>query len=346
MEACAATQGEVLKVAIEEASYRGQRVLSRLAFRLLPGETATVRGANGGGKSTLVAVLAGAKPFRGAVLVDGVDLARHPNRAKRRLSVAFQDVSVDSSRTARAALGFHERIFGAPRDAWRGVADALGLTELDKPIAALSGGTKKKVELVKCLCASVPLYVLDEPFESLDEASRRALGVLLAERRAAGAGLLVVAHGELPPALRPDHAFVLERGRIRAMLSGEEGPPTESVQIRFVGWSNDLLDSLRAVPGVVGVALRPLDTSQMAQALERSGFAVPPGMNVQVVDASAMSPAALEGLRALGAQTSLSGLRVERVMDVNITSRSVLGEVLETFRRVGLEVLAMTWVTD
>lgn len=172
----------------------------RADFTVEPGTKTAVIGASGGGKSTLLAALAGfLTPASGSIRWNSDDLtALRP--AKRPISMIFQDnnlfphltaaqnVGLGISPALRLTQGDHQRISEA--------LTRVGLAEMAtrKP-AALSGGQIARVALARLLVQGNPVILLDEPFAALGPAMRAEMLDLVSELVAeTQATLLMVSH--------------------------------------------------------------------------------------------------------------------------------------------------------
>jgi ABC-2 type transport system ATP-binding protein len=207
----------------------GTRVaVADLSLQLGGGRFVALLGPNGAGKSTLFQVLTGLfAPSEGEVVVDGCSLRRAPAAALARIGVVFQQMSLDLDLSVRRNLQFHADLHGLrPAIAAERIAagcDALGLTaELARPVRELSGGNRRKVELVRALLHRPALLLMDEPTVGLDPKSRRdLLAAIRADIAARGTAVLWATH-LVEEAAAADRVLVLHQGRLLA-----DGTPAE-----------------------------------------------------------------------------------------------------------------------
>ncbi|MDG5975182.1 ABC transporter-like protein [Hydrogenophaga taeniospiralis CCUG 15921] len=162
-------------------AYNGKPALQGVSLALRPGEMVALLGPNGAGKSTLLQLLTGLfSPDRGQITVLGHDMRRHPARALAGLGVVFQQSALDMDLSVLANLLFHTDLHGLPRATARqritaGLA-AVGLGDQAKAVVrSLSGGTRRKVELVRALLHEPAVLLMDEATVGLDPASRQHL---------------------------------------------------------------------------------------------------------------------------------------------------------------------------
>jgi iron complex transport system ATP-binding protein len=213
---------------------RGRRpVLDGVDLELHAGEALAVIGPNGAGKSTLVRALAGLLPAAGGeVLVDGRDVSAWPRDALARALalVAAEEAGPDALAVEdRVRLGRYPH--RGPLRPWtdedeQAVARALehtGITHLRRrALGTLSAGERQLAALARGLAQSPRVLLLDEPAAHLDVGHQLALFRVLDEVRAAGMGVLAVAHDLPRAAAWADRMVLLAGGRVAA-----EGPPDQ-----------------------------------------------------------------------------------------------------------------------
>jgi ABC-2 type transport system ATP-binding protein len=113
----------------------------------------------------------------GTAHVAGVDVARDPDAARRRIGVALQEAGLDPRQSGRELLILQGRLFGMPTPEAAQRAEALlELVELedaaDRRIKGYSGGMKRRLDLASALVHEPEVLFLDEPTTGLDPASR------------------------------------------------------------------------------------------------------------------------------------------------------------------------------
>ncbi|MBT9486414.1 MAG: ATP-binding cassette domain-containing protein [Rubrivivax sp.] len=206
--------------------YGPRPALQGLSLALAPATLVVLLGPNGAGKSTLFQVLTGLfVADEGEVRVNGLSLSHQATQALRHIGVVFQQMSLDLDLSVRQNLQFHADLHGLPRALaaeriTTGTA-ALGLgAELARPVRELSGGNRRKVELVRALLHRPALLLMDEPTVGLDPASRRDLmAAIRADITARGTTVLWATH-LVEEAEAADRVLVLHQGRLLA-----DGPP-------------------------------------------------------------------------------------------------------------------------
>src|SRR3954462_34026 len=142
------------------------------------GEVFGFLGPNGAGKSTTVRMLTTLLTITsGEAYVCGIDVARDPDAARRRIGVALQEAGLDPRQTGRELLVLQGRLFGmSPAEAAERARALLALVELedaaDRRLKTYSGGTKRRLALASALVHEPEVLFLDEPTTGLDPASR------------------------------------------------------------------------------------------------------------------------------------------------------------------------------
>ncbi|MDE0524286.1 MAG: heme ABC exporter ATP-binding protein CcmA [Boseongicola sp.] len=163
----------------------GVPLLEDVSLTVHPGEAVVVRGPNGSGKTTLLRTIAGLQPMTsGGMLRDGESIAyvSHANGVKDTL-------------TAAENLAFWAGLHGV--DGVDAALDALSLGSLrNRRAQTLSAGQKRRLALARLLVTGRPLWLLDEPTDSLDEASVRLFVDLARTHLASGGAALVASHGD------------------------------------------------------------------------------------------------------------------------------------------------------
>ena len=163
-----------------------------------PGAT-LLFGDTGGGKSTLLRIMAGVQPASGRLTLSGVSLDDGGGDDYRR-NVFFVDsvTPVFDQVTARACTArLREGDAAFDERAWQGLIDGFSLTpHIDKPMCMLSTGSKRKVWLASALASGRALTLLDEPTSALDAGSVRCLWRVLGERVNTGERAIVIASAE------------------------------------------------------------------------------------------------------------------------------------------------------
>jgi ABC-type sugar transport system ATPase subunit len=246
--------------------------LEDLDLVLPDGQTTVVLGPSGCGKSSLLRLLAGFdRPDRGRLLFDGEDRT-DSKPVDRKIGMVFQDYALYPDVKAETnVLGWFRfrkqtpEVAAEAREKLARTAALLGVETMalmGRMPGGLSGGERQRIALGRCITRDPALFLLDEPFSSLDASLRQRYRVdlkrLLGEFRIT---TVFVTHDQQEASLLADRLVILDRGRV--IQTGTPADLTRSPANRFVAefWNPDPLfpPVLWAEGGTVGV--RPQDVA-------------------------------------------------------------------------------------
>jgi daunorubicin/doxorubicin transport system ATP-binding protein len=160
-------------------SFGGTRALNGVDLAVPAATVYGFVGPNGAGKTTTIRILATlTRPDEGTATVLGHDVVRDPAAVRRLISLTSQFASLDQDLTGSENLVLLGRLLGLSWRRARGRAadliDGFGLTgAAGRPVATLSGGMRRRLDIAASLIVSVDLLFLDEPTTGLDPRSRR-----------------------------------------------------------------------------------------------------------------------------------------------------------------------------
>jgi ABC-2 type transport system ATP-binding protein len=207
----------------------GERVaVAGLSYTLPRGRFTALLGPNGAGKSTLFQVLSGLfVADEGQALVAGLSLRTQAVAALRHIGVVFQQMSLDLDLSVARNLQFHADLHGLPRklaaERIAAGAAAAGIDkDLGRAVRELSGGNRRKVELVRALLHQPALLLMDEPTVGLDPKSRRDLLATIRNDVQTRQSSVLWATHLVEEAEAADHVLVLHKGKLLA-----QGSPAE-----------------------------------------------------------------------------------------------------------------------
>ncbi|MBM7865173.1 ATP-binding cassette domain-containing protein [Heliobacterium gestii] len=244
------------------------------------GQITAVIGPNGAGKSTLLKVLhglerptAGTVRFRGRPL-GGSDLLEN----RRRIAMVFQSPCLFQT-TVYENIAAGLRIRGVRRSGIAPVvhrwAARFGVAHLlERQARHLSGGEAQRVALARALACGPELFLLDEPFASLDPPTRDALCRELREViKEEGITAVIVTHVMEEVFLLADRALMLSSGRVVQDGTPEEllARPVNSEVADFVGKRRILLGRVVARTGETVVVDTPEGSFQLPVAAGGEG---------------------------------------------------------------------------
>jgi ABC-type Mn2+/Zn2+ transport system ATPase subunit len=184
------------------AGYDHRLALEHVSLEIAAGSLVAIFGPNGGGKTTLLKLVAGLlEPWSGLVEVLGAP----PRREARRIAYVPQAELVDWSFPVSVwdvvmmgrfpRLGIGRRPSAADREAVTGALERVGMSERrSSQIGALSGGQRRRAFLARAIAAEPDLYLLDEPVTGVDVTTQEDLMALLAAETAGGRTAIATTH--------------------------------------------------------------------------------------------------------------------------------------------------------
>jgi ribosome-dependent ATPase len=213
--------------------------LDGVTLNVPAGCMAGVIGPDGVGKSTLLALIAGARKIQdGRVTVLGGDMADFRHRAAVCPRIAYMPQGLGKNLypdlSVRENITFFGRLFGqAPAERALHLADLLDSTGLepfaDRPAKKLSGGMRQKLGLCCALIHDPDLLVLDEPTTGVDPLSRRQFWDLIDRMRARHPGMsVIVATAYMEEAERFDWLVAMDAGKV--LVTGSPAEIKQGVQ--------------------------------------------------------------------------------------------------------------------
>ena len=228
--------------------YGKTRALDAVTLALPAGRMVGMIGPDGVGKSSLLALIAGARAMKGGrieVLGGNMAEARHRQAVCSRIAYMPQGLgrNLYSTLSVFENIDFFGRLFGHGRtERERRIGELLEGTGLaafaGRPAGKLSGGMKQKLGLCCALIHDPDLLILDEPTTGVDPLSRRQFWELIARIRAERPGMSVlVATAYMDEAARFDWLVAMDAGRVLATGSAQEllvRSATTSLEAAFI----------------------------------------------------------------------------------------------------------------
>jgi branched-chain amino acid transport system ATP-binding protein len=233
-------------------TFGGLTATDNLTLDVRAGEVHALIGPNGAGKTTVINQLTGElKPNGGRILLDGKDIVGLPVHARVHLGLGrtFQIVQMMGSYTAldhvalavQAHHGHSFHFFRAARADRRLIDPAYALLErlglhkrADEPVASLSHGERKQLELAIALALEPRLLLLDEPMAGLGPAESAQMIEILRGLKGSFA-LLLVEHDMEAVFTLADRISVLVGGRAIATGTAAEIQADPAVRVAYLG---------------------------------------------------------------------------------------------------------------
>ena len=241
-------------------------VVDDMSFGVQPGELVALLGPSGGGKSTVLRIIAGLETADGGeVWLDGVRVD-HLHARQRQVGFVFQHYALFRHMTVAQNIAFGLDVRGVSRAEQEKTVDRLllviGLRGLgDRMPAQISGGQRQRVALARALAPTPKLLLLDEPFGAVDAKVREELRQWLRRMHdEVGATTIFVTHDQEEAFAIADRVMIIQSGRLEqhgTPLEVLDHPATEFVA-RFVGDVNVLPGVVRGDHAEVGPLMAPV----------------------------------------------------------------------------------------
>jgi len=237
----------ILELAGLSLAFGGVKALNGVSFEVAPGSITSVIGPNGAGKTSLFNTISGFyRPTAGSIRFNGADISRlrPPARAALGLARSFQNIALFRGMTVldNIKLGRHCHLksgvldalfyFGRARreemalrrEVEERIIDFLEIDHIrHQPVAALSYGLQKRVEMARALAMKPRVLLLDEPVAGMNrEETEDMARFILDVREEWGITVLMVEHDMGMVMDISDHVVVLNFGQVIA-----DGTPQE-----------------------------------------------------------------------------------------------------------------------
>jgi ABC-2 type transport system ATP-binding protein len=212
-------------------NYAKLRAVDGVDLRIPTGQIYALLGPNGAGKTTTFNMLTTlSRPDGGRATVAGYDVTTQADEVRFRIGVTFQEMVTDKQLTGRQLLAVHGRLYGMDKKQIAGRTEELAalveLTEwFDTPVRELSGGMKRRLELIRGLLTEPQVLFLDEPTVGLDPQNRVALWKYIRKlRRENGLTVLFSTHYMEEAEKVADTVGIMDGGKLIA-----QGTPAELI---------------------------------------------------------------------------------------------------------------------
>jgi sulfate transport system ATP-binding protein len=224
-------------------SYGDFAALEDVSVNVRDGSLTALLGPSGGGKSTLLRVIAGLEaPDNGRVVIDDADATAVPAR-KRGVGFVFQHYAPFKHMTVRDNVAFGLKIRKRPKEEIEArVEELLALVHLegfaDRYPSQLSGGQRQRMALARALAVKPKVLLLDEPFGALDATVRKELRAWLRRLHdEMNVTTVFVTHDQEEAMEVAEQIVVINHGRIEQVGSPSDlyDRPANDFVMHFVG---------------------------------------------------------------------------------------------------------------
>lgn len=223
--------------------YRKRTVVNGVSFEVFPGEIVGLLGPNGAGKTTSFYMVVGLiKADGGQVYLGQEEITKLPMHRRARLGIGYlsQEASVFRGLTVKenilAILEASRKGEGNPHQKTKDLLEEFSIDHLQNQKGAnLSGGERRRVEIVRALATSPSYLLLDEPFSGVDPIGVGAVQEMLEYLRQKGYGILITDHNVRDTLSVTDRAYIIHQGQILIAGSAEEIASSEIAKKIYLG---------------------------------------------------------------------------------------------------------------
>jgi thiamine transport system ATP-binding protein len=215
-------------IELDAVTFRYEDMLMRFDATFPEGSLTAIIGPSGGGKTTLLNLIAGFEaPLSGSVRIGGTDMTGILP-GQRPVSMIFQDNNVFSHLDVwqNVAIGVAPslKLDAKQRGSVDAALEKTGLSALrNRKPGEVSGGERQRIAIARALLRDKPVLLLDEPFAALGPALRRGMLDLLRDmQRERRLTILMVSHQPEDARYAASHTAFLAAGRIAALKPTDE----------------------------------------------------------------------------------------------------------------------------
>jgi ABC-2 type transport system ATP-binding protein len=171
----------VIKATNVVKTFGDVKAVRGISFDVKAGEIFAFLGPNGAGKSTTISMLTTMlRPTAGTLLLNGHDVTREQDKARKSFGIVFQDPALEEELTAYENMKIHAVLYSVPKKQQEDrIEELLKLVDLwerkDSLVRTYSGGMRRRLEIARGLMHHPKIVFLDEPPLGLDTQTRNLL---------------------------------------------------------------------------------------------------------------------------------------------------------------------------
>ena len=223
--------------------YHHRRVVDGVSLQVKNSTVVGLLVPNGAGKTTSFYIIAGfIRPNSGRVILDGRDITKLPihKRAQQGISYLAQEPSVFKKLTVEENIRIVLEPLGLSKSEISsriaGLLEDMKIQALAQNKAhTLSGGERRRLEIMRALATRPRFILLDEPFAGIDPLSVSDLQQIILALKDKGIGVLISDHNVRETLSVCDHAYIINEGRILTSGNAEEIIGNEAARKMYLG---------------------------------------------------------------------------------------------------------------
>ena len=212
----------IIKIDNLTKTYGSLKAVDDLSFEIRKGELFAFLGVNGAGKSTTINIICGQlKKDEGTVIIDELNLDDNLANIKKKIGVVFQASILDPQLTVKDNLEIKASLYGLSRKEIKSrvneLAEILDFNSyLNRPLAKLSGGQKRRIDIARALLNKPDILILDEPTTGLDPQTRKMIWAVITKLRKENNMTVLLTTHYMEEASEADYVVIIDQGKMVA----------------------------------------------------------------------------------------------------------------------------------
>lgn len=198
--------------------YGDKQAVDGISFSVKKGEIFGILGPNGAGKTTTLEMMETLREIDdGSVTIDGIDVAKHPQKIKYLIGVQPQSPAFQDKTKLKEVVEMFAAAYGEQVDPMQFLKDVDLEEKANAFVEQLSGGQKQRLSITTALVHGPKVFFLDEPTTGLDPQARRNLWELIENVRDRGISVVMTTHYMDEAEILCDRIAVMDNGQIVAI---------------------------------------------------------------------------------------------------------------------------------
>lgn len=198
--------------------YGDKQAVDGVSFEVKKGEIFGILGPNGAGKTTTLEMMETLREIdAGEVIIDGIDVAKHPQKIKYLIGVQPQSPAFQDKTRLTEIIEMFAAAYGEKVDVMAFLRDVDLEEKATNFVEELSGGQKQRLSITTALVHGPKVFFLDEPTTGLDPQARRNLWDLIEKVRDKGISVIMTTHYMDEAEILCDRIAVMDNGKIIAI---------------------------------------------------------------------------------------------------------------------------------
>ena len=212
----------IIKIDNLTKTYGSLKAVDNLSFEIRKGELFAFLGVNGAGKSTTINIICGQlKKDEGTVIIDELNLDDNLAKIKKKIGVVFQASILDPQLTVKDNLEIKASLYGLTRKEIKSRVNELAeildfKSYLNRPLAKLSGGQKRRIDIARALLNKPDILILDEPTTGLDPQTRKMIWAVITKLRKENNMTVLLTTHYMEEASEADYVVIIDQGKMVA----------------------------------------------------------------------------------------------------------------------------------